>query len=423
MRAIVYDIKPLGWLACKLLRPVWPEGFSSRLGGLAMRTVPEPPLPGDDWVRVRTRLAGVCGTDLAIFRQKQPPDSILQAFSSLPAVFGHENVGEVVETGPAVDDAWLGRRVCVEPTLCCRPRGIEPPCEPCSRGAFGACENFGAAGEGRYRLPAGTSIGYNAATGGGYGENFVAHESQLVPVPDEMPDEVAVLTDPLACSLHGLLRADLSRVESVLVYGAGVLGLGAIGCLRAMDFRGRIDALGRGGPAERLAARLGADEYFTLPADRDERFRQIARRTGAREHRVRFGNRMLSGGYDMVIDLVGTAGSMEESVKWTAARGQVLAIATGSGGRIDLTPVWFRELTVVGVYGRQIEDFRGRKIGTYQAVHELILEGALDPSGLLTHTFAPDEYREAIRTAGQKRRSGALKVAFDWRDKKEPDNG
>jgi threonine dehydrogenase-like Zn-dependent dehydrogenase len=279
MKALVYDIKPLGWLACKLLGPFWKGCVRSSLGGLGLREVPAPQLPGADWVRLRTLLGGICGTDLAIIAQKQPPDSILQAFSSMPMLLGHEGVAVVEEAGPAVDRSWLGRRVCVEPTLGCTARGIVPSCPRCEAGEFGACENFGAAGAGKYKLPAGTSIGYNKATGGALGEGFVAHESQLARLDDRISDEMAVLTDPLACSMHAILRAeilggtgvppvsspigsarkrpeethgqDAHATTKVLVYGAGVLGLGIVTCLRAVGFSGQIDIVGTAADSSR----------------------------------------------------------------------------------------------------------------------------------------------------------------------------
>ncbi|MFP4054733.1 MAG: zinc-dependent alcohol dehydrogenase [Phycisphaerae bacterium] len=415
MRALVYDIKPAGWLACRLLRRFRPNVLTSPLNGLTLRDIDPPGLPGDDWVRVRTLLGGICGTDLALLAQKQPPDSILQAFSSMPMLLGHENLAEVIETGPAVEDAWVGRRVCVEPTLGCVARGIDPVCEPCSRGQFGACENFGADGQGRYSLPPGTSTGYNSRTGGSYGEQFVAHVSQLVPVPDEVPDEVAILTDPLACSLHSVLRADLTEARRVLVYGAGVLGLGCIAALRALGFEGEIHALDRADYLGEKATALGADRFLKLPPDAKGRFTRIAELTGATQQVVRFGNRMLSGGYDVLLDCVGSPGAMQECLKWAAARGQIVVVGTGSGGRVDWTPLWFRELTLHGAYGRSIEQVEGRRIGTYSLVLEWLASGRLAPSGLLTHTFALEDYREALKISMNKASHGAVKVAFDFR--------
>jgi threonine dehydrogenase-like Zn-dependent dehydrogenase len=360
-------------------------------------------------------MAGICGTDLSLVAQKQPPDSILQAFSSLPAVFGHENVAVVEAVGPGVEESWVGRRVCVEPTLCCEVRGIDPPCARCRAGEFGACENFGADGVGTAGLPPATSIGFNRRTGGAFAERFVAHVSQLVPVPDALPDELAVLTDPVACSLHAVLRLDLDGVERVLVYGAGVLGLATVAALRAVGYRGEIHALDLHEYTARLAVAMGADEALRLPRGRSERFEEIARRTGATVHRARFGNYTLSGGYDVVFDCVGCTQSLNESLRWTRSRGQMVFLATGHGRGVDMTPIWFTELTVLGAYGRQRERFEGRRVGTYELVHELMGSGRLTVGGLLTHTFRIGEYRRAFRVGMDKARHEAVKVAFDFR--------
>lgn len=415
MKALVYDIKPLGWVTCKWLKRFRPSCVWGRLGGLSLRDVPVPELPGADWVRLRTRLGGLCGTDLGIIAQKQPPNSILQAFSSMPMVLGHENVAVVEDVGSAVDASWLGRRVCVEPTLGCTARGIEPPCERCAQGQYGACENFGDAGGGKAKLPPGTSIGYNRRTGGAFGEFFVAHQSQLVAVPEGLSDEQAILTDPLACSLHAALRVDLSQARRVLVYGSGVLGLGLIGCLRAIGYTGWIDALDVHAYLAELATEMGADEAVRLGRARRERFEEIARRTGATVQRARFGNYMLSGGYDIVFDCVGSSDSISESLKWTRARGQVVLIGTGHGGKLDLTPIWFRELHVLGAYGRQKESLAGRREDTYRLVHEMLTAGALKADKLLTHTFPLEQYGRAIEVSLRKARHKAVKVAFDFR--------
>lgn len=416
MRALVYNVNPAGWLACKLLKRFRADCVLTSLGGLTLRETDPPTLPGADWVRLRTLLGGICGSDVALIAQKQPPDSLLQAYTSFPMGLGHEGVAVVEEVGTDVDPAWTGRRVCVEPTLCCEVRGIDPPCPRCRAGEFGACESFAAAGQGRAGLPAGMSIGYNARTGGTLGERFVGHVGRLVEVPEALSDEQALLTDPLACSLHAALRADLFGVEHVLVYGAGVLGLGLIAGLRALGFAGRIEALDVHAYLSGLATRLGADEFFSLPPRAPERFARIARRTGGTVQRARFGNYALSGGYDLVFDCVGSPGSMSDALRWTRSGGQVVFVGTGHGRGVDMTPIWFRELRVTGAYGRQIERVEGREIGTYELVHELMTDGRLDASGLLTHTFRPEEYREAFRVAMDKPPHRAIKIALDFRD-------
>ncbi|MDY7009351.1 MAG: alcohol dehydrogenase catalytic domain-containing protein [Planctomycetota bacterium] len=384
----------------------------SRLNGLSLSETDPPVLPGADWVLCRTVLGGICGSDLAIIAQRQPPNSLLQSFSTLPAVMGHENVAVVEQVGGGVDSGWLGKRICVEPTLCCRVRGIGPPCEPCRAGQFGACENFAADGQGSARLPPGTSLGYCGPVGGSWSEYFVAHVSQLVEVPQQLSNAYAVLTDPLACSLHAVLRANLSGAERVLVYGAGILGLGIVWALRAVGFGGNIDVVARHRHQGRLAEALSADEVLYLTAGKRERFQAVVERTGARLTRARFGNYMLSGGYDVVFECVGSDDSIEEALKWTAARGRVILVGTGHGRGADMTALWFRELTVIGAYGRGVEDFAGRRIQTYQLVHELMLTGGLDLSVLLTHTFPLADYKKALSVAMHKARNESIKVAF-----------
>jgi len=414
MKALVYDIRPMGWLTCKWLRHLWRGCLLSGVNGLGVRDLPAPALPGRDWVRVRTLLGGICGTDLALIAQKQAPDSILQAFSSMPIMLGHENVAIVEELGPDVEPHWLNRRVCVEPTLHCQARGVEPPCKPCSKGQFGACESFWGP-PGKYGVPAGTSIGYNRLTGGSLGEHFVAHVSQLVPVPDGITDEQAVLTDPLACSLHSVLRADLTDARRVLVYGAGMLGLGIVACLRATGYKGTIDVLVRSQHSADLARKLGADEALTLGKNQHERHLEIAQRTDAKLHKVRFANIMLSGGYDVIFDCVGSPGSIDECLKWAGARGQIVLTGTAGRGNIDFTPLWFRELKIIGAYGRQEELYDDRRLTTYSLVHELMLKNLIDAQCLLTHRFPLAQWKTALATALYKRTHKAIKVAIDFR--------
>lgn len=414
MKALVFYVNPAGWITCKWLRRFWRGCLTSRLNGIALREMELPSLPTGQWVRLRTLLGGICGSDTAVMLQKQRPDSILQAYSSMPAVFGHENVAIVEQAGPEVDSSWLGRRVCVEPTLGCQARQIDPMCDNCRCGQSGACENFSGTAGGLAGLPAGTSIGYNSRTGGSFGEYFVAHQSQLVAVPDEIEDELAVLTDPVACSLHAVLRARLGGAGRVLVYGSGVLGLGVVACLRAVGYDGQIDVLGRSGWLADVACELGASDYLRSPSTASERFALVAERTDGRAHRVRLGNWALSGGYDLTFECAGSAAAVSECLKFTASRGQVVLVGT-AGRAQDITPIWFKEQTVLGAYGRGLEQWQSRTVGTYQLVHEMMLDGRLGVRGMLTHVFGINDWKRALWTAADKSARHAIKVAFDWR--------
>ena len=102
--------------------------------------VPSPALPGDRWVRIRTRMGGICGSDLGIVTLTSSPST--SPFSSFPFVPGHENVGTVAELGRAVRGWGVGERVVVNPLLSCEPRGIAPHCGGCAGGFPSRCEHF-----------------------------------------------------------------------------------------------------------------------------------------------------------------------------------------------------------------------------------------------------------------------------------------
>jgi threonine dehydrogenase-like Zn-dependent dehydrogenase len=166
--------------------------------------VAAPALPGDRWVRVRTRLGGICGSDLNVITLKASPSA--SPFSSFPFVLGHENVGTVVEVGRGVRGVAVGERVTANPLLCCEPRGLAP----CARArrrppALRALHR-------RRRAP-GHAHRHHARLGGSWGEEFVAHESQVLRVPDALTDDEAVLVEPLACSVHAV-RANLPAPAS-----------------------------------------------------------------------------------------------------------------------------------------------------------------------------------------------------------------
>jgi threonine dehydrogenase-like Zn-dependent dehydrogenase len=168
-------------------------------------------LPGSEWIRVRPRLAGVCGTDLGLLTGHA--SSILSPFASFPAVLGHEVVGVVEESG---------QRVVIDPVISCQMRGLEP-CRWCAAGAARFCER---AADGN--LSPGLLVGYCADLPGGWSTGMIAHRSQLHAVPEELSDEAAVLVEPFSVALHAVLAAPPQPGEQVLVIGAGTVGLCAL---------------------------------------------------------------------------------------------------------------------------------------------------------------------------------------------------
>lgn len=410
MKALQLNSSPARWVFCKAAGVLWPAVRWSRASNLRLAEVAEPALPGPDWVRLRTVLGGICGTDLSMVAHQTHPATIVRPFTSFPMVLGHENVAIVDAVGESVSDWKVGDRVVVEPALSCVPRGIDPPCEQCVSGRFALCERF--LGDGN--LPAGTMIGLNNRTAGSWAPHFVAHRSQLHRVPDALPDEQAVLVDPVACSLHAVMRHRPETGQRVIVMGGGIIGLGVVMALRAIGFGGEVYCVARGEFRRKLLESAGASGIIPSRRgeSREELFASAARVLGARRVASAFGNQTLIGGVDVAYDCVGTGRSLSDAMKLCRARGTVVAVGTSQITLVDTTALWFQELTVVGANGRQMETAGGEARHTYEWVMDWAVKGKLRLDGLLTHEFALRDYRRAFSTLLGRSRGSVVKAAF-----------
>ncbi|RME40572.1 MAG: alcohol dehydrogenase, partial [Planctomycetota bacterium] len=287
---------------------------AGRFGLLSLRDVPEPKLPADDWVRVAPRLAGICGSDIATLCAKGTP--YLAPLTSMPFVMGHEVVGTVTETGPNVTRVSKGQRVVLHPALGCRVRGIEPMCDACRHGHDALCRNVT-----RGSISPGIQTGYCRDTGGGFGESLVAHESQLYPVPEDMPDETAVLLEPFACALHGVLRAEPKETDRVLVIGCGAIGLLTIAALRAIGCRARIIASARYAHQRDHARRLGADAFLPASGSVEKRYADWAAALDAEVLPPELGKPTVIGGADVTFDCVASSASIDDGIRFTRSGG------------------------------------------------------------------------------------------------------
>jgi L-iditol 2-dehydrogenase len=367
--------------------------------------VQEPALPTDRWVRIRTRMGGICGSDLNVITLKASPAT--SPLSSFPFVLGHENVGEVIEIGRAVRSVGVGQRVVANPLLCCEPRELQPVCGACAAGDHSRCAHFtdGA-------LSAGMLIGTTRDTGGSWGEVFVAHESRLVQVPDAMRDEDAVLVEPLACSVHAV-RANLPAPGArVLVIGAGSIGLLTTAALSALAPERSVTVLARHEFQAAHAARLGAAHVVRARGAYVESLAEIGQ---TRLLEPIIGKKIgTGGGFDTTFVCVGGTSAMDDALRLTRPGGVIVLLGNVSSlNGLDWTPLWLKELTVRGsvCYGT-----RGHGGATQDAFAEaaaLIATGRAPVGSLVTQTFPLADYREAIATA-MDRGKGSVKVAFRY---------
>ncbi len=385
------------YVAARTLGDRVPGLVAGPLAPLRLVNREEPSPLGEGWARVRTHLAGICGSDLATISGKV--SLYFSPLVSMPFVPGHEIVGELLDE---LDGLPQGARVVLEPVLGCAARGLEP-CGACTSGATSRCGRITGG-----HLSPGLQTGYCADTGGGWGSVLVAHRSQLHAVPDRLTDERAVLVEPLACAIHAVLRARPVPGESVLVVGAGTLGLFAVLALRAFTDAGRVLVVAKHPCQQELARRFGASDVVGT----GEAVSLLRRTTRAYRLAPERGGPYLLGGVGVALDCVGTGSSLALALRTTRAGGRV--VLTGMPGPgADLSPVWFRELEVLGAYAAGTEDLPGGPASTFDLAIGLALDAPLD--GVVGAVYRLSRWREALDHALAAGRLGTVKVAFDPR--------
>jgi len=406
MKALRFHYSMPRLAATMMLSRIWPRAHLSALAPTRLESVPEPELPAADWVRVSTRLAGICGSDATQIALHGAFDNPLRGLLSFPHVLGHEATGIIESVGDNVRERRVGERVAVNPWLSCVPRGIDPPCPACQRGEIPLCRNFD-----RGTIPPSLHLGNNTRVPGAFAPRFICHESQCFPVPDEVPDEAAVLADPFSVCLHAVLRNPPQANETVLVYGLGTLGILTVAILHRLFPSVEVYAVGRYPHQSAIAVGLGATDVLVgHPSDLVQR---VAQSTGARPLHPPSGLPWLLDGVDIVYDLVGSAESLETAIRLVRSGGRVVVAGVGIPKRFEWTPIYFKEVTLVGSNAFGYEPYRGEQRHAIDIYLELAREG-LSLGHLVTHRFGLSDWRDAFTILGDKRNSGAVKVVFEF---------
>ena len=397
MKSIYFDVNVAKILATKALSAVLPPVHYSPLSPVQYGEVPERGLPGPGWVRVRNIMTGICGADISMFFVKASPRISLAALPGVPRAFmGHETVGQVVETGSGVKRLRKGDRVTLQKYLpCCSMKEISPPCPQCRDGNYTLCENFSVG-----------SVPENL--GAGFGPSMIAHESQLVKVPNSIPDDIAVLIEPASVSLHAVFRRPPRRGEKVLVIGAGTIGLNVIQCARAIEPRCTLFLLEKIKFKRELGLRLGADRLIE-----GDPYEAIAKATGAKLYRGPLGNNVMLGGFDLIYDCVGYSATIHDSLRWLAAKGTYMMIGNQlEPVAFDQTPVWQQELTIEGINAHGMEYYRGRKVSSFDMAIDMINRKKIRLDGFVTHRFRLDDYKRAFKLVKEKS-ADVIKAVFE----------
>ncbi len=329
--------------------------------GLWMEHVPVPE-PGPSDVLIKVKKSAICGTDVHIWKW----DEFSAKTVPVPMVVGHEFVGEIVDMGRAAMKYRIGQRVSGEGHIVCGA------CRNCRAGRGHLCRNT-------------KGVGVNRP--GSFAEYLCIPESNVVPIPEDIPDEIAAIFDPFGNAVHTALSFDLVG-EDVLVTGAGPIGI--MGALVAHKVGARKTVITDINPYRlNLAQKMGVQHVVDTSR---EQLRDVMDQIGMTE------------GFDVGLEMSGASAAMQQMIARMNNGGKVALLGIApTEFPVDWNTVIFKMLHIKGIYGREM----------YETWYKMIalVQSGLDVSGLITHRIGIDDFEDgfAAMISGN---SG--KVVMDW---------
>ncbi len=405
MKALSFHFSYPRLAAAKIFGAFSAGGTLSGLGPLRYGDVPDPTLLGDDWVVIETRYCGICGSDVKQAWLEGAFDNPLSAVISFPHVIGHEIVGTVVEAGKDVSAVKKGDRVACFPWITCRVRGL-PECEACKAGALAQCRSFTAG-----RFGPGMHHGTCRALSGGFATYRPAHASACFPIPGDVTFEEGALADPFAVCLHAIGKAPPREGETALVFGCGALGMMLIHLLARLHPGVTIWGVDVHASMRDKVLAAGAHDFFALPPA--ALVAEIGERTKTPLMRPLGGLPWLQGGVDRVYDTVATARTLETGIRVVRPHGTLVMVGVSPPARFEWTPIYFKELSVIGASGYGMETVDGKREHAFAHYLDLVARRRLEPVSMVTHTYPMREYRTGFLAARQKAKSGSIKVLLE----------
>lgn len=398
MKALFLDNDIKKVLALKMLRPLLRSAPVGRWFPVQYGEVPEPALPGPRWLKVRVRSCGICGSDLHFIHLDMDPKCFPAAIPGLRRKYlGHELLAEVVAVGTEAAPFRVGDRVGLRidwPS--CFQMEIDPPCAQCRAGNYMLCENLGTK-----ELPI-------QDNGGGFSPVMVMHRSQPYRIPDSLDNDRALLLEPMASAVHGVMKRLPGAGERVLVFGGGTIGLLCVLALRFLAPEARTACLVRYPFQAEAARRLGADAVISGGRDL---YAQVAAETGAAHHKGVFGNEILLGGFDVVYDTVGNDTSLGQSLRWVRGGGTIVLLGINfKPGRLDYTAIWNQEILLTGINCHA--DETGDE-NSFDVAARILAETDRPVEDLITHRFPMADFQKALAVFSDKAKTQAIKIVLD----------
>ena len=329
--------------------------------GIWMENIDEPEVGPND-VLIEIARTSICGTDLHIVEW----DEWARSTIPVPMAIGHEYVGSVAGFGSEVGGIRVGQRVSGEGHIVCGR------CRNCQAGRRQLCIN---------------TVGVGVNRPGAFAEYLVIPGSNVQPIPDEIPDDIATILDPLGNAVHTALHFDLVG-EDVLVTGAGPIGMMAVAIARHVGAR-YIVVTDVNEYRLRLSETMGADRELNVLTDSlDQAMTDLG---------------MLEG-FDVGLEMSGQPSALHDMITHMDNGGDIALLGIPPRqAPIDWNDIVFKGLTLQGIYGRRMFETWYKMLA--------MLQTGLDVSRVITHHFAADDFEEAFAVV----RSGECgKVILDW---------
>ena len=298
-----------------------------------------------DQVLVRVEAVGVCGSDVHYFHEGRIGSFVVER----PLVLGHESAGTIVAVGADVDDDRVGQRVSIEPQRACRH------CDQCKHGRYNLCTEMEF-----YATP---------PIDGAFAEYSAIQADYAHPIPDSMSIEAAALCEPLSVGVWANQKAGTAPGGSVLIAGAGPIGI----------------------VATQVARAFGATRVVV--SDPVAERREVALRFGATEVVDPMATDIAEAGYevDAFIDASGAEPAIRAGIHAVAPAGTVVLVGMGADDvRLPVSRIQNRELHVTGVF---------RYANTWPVAIRLIESGLVDVDALVTGRFGLDQVPDALAAA------------------------
>lgn len=301
------------------------------------------PAPGAGDVRVKVKLAGICGSDSHIYRGHNP-------FARYPRVIGHEFFGVIDAVGEGVDEARLGQRVSVDPVISCGH------CYPCSVGKPNVCTSLVVLGVHR---------------DGGFSEYAVVPAKNAWVIPDSIADKHAVMVEPFTIAANVTGQVSPTEQDVALIYGAGPMGLTTVQALKGVYGVKQVIVADRIEERLAMAERCGADWVINNS--------QQSLQTALEEKSVK---------PTLIIDAACHPSILQEAITLASPAARIVLMGFSTEPS---------QIVQQGITGKELSVFSSRlNANKFPVVIDWLEKGLIDPEKLVTHHFDYHHVTDAI---------------------------